>query len=581
MWRSGRLFVLGILILVAFPVDSRAAGPATHKPNIILITLDSIRADRMGFLGAHTGLTPSLDAIARQGIVFTQAYAEAPLTVASHATILTGTYPQIHGASEFGAPLTITLPYLPDLLHASGYRTAAFVASILLDPANGPFQKYNRGFDVYDAAFHQPQRGESRYQSVARHGDQVVARATKWLETNQQRPFFLWVELHGPGASDDAYDRAVATTDAAAGKLVSFLRAQLLYDDAVIVVASSHGESLGAHGEDTYGIFLYDETIHVPLLLKLPKNQMADKQVKNRARLLDVAPTILEAAGIPIPSQMQGQSLLRISQASSQADQPAYARSDFSRQAFQCAPIESWRAGKYLYIRAPRPELYDLSADPNASHNLAQTSKATLETLASQLQAFDYRLGSDPRKETATGLTSSEMQKLASLGYVGLQKTGTGVTAASEGTDPKDIVSAANRTLAALRDLDDGKPEKAIPALHDVLAAQPNLYLAQFGMGAALFQQQHYAEAIGFLHQAIELQPDSPWAHYTMGLSLIKTGDFKTSAVHLEIASQRLPGSAALHAALAEAYDHLGRTQDAARERAGASKGQKPKGTEE
>ncbi len=572
MRRSGWCFVLGILILAAFPVDSRAAVPPAHKPNIILITLDATRADRMGFLGAHGGLTPNLDSMARQSAVFTQAYAQAPLTVESHATILTGVYPQIHHASEFAVPLATTLPYLPDLLHASGYRTAAFVGSILLDPSNGPFQKYDRGFDVYDAGFHPPQRGESRSRSVARHADQVVARATKWIASNKQSPFFLWVHMHDPSAPDGIYDRAVATIDAAAGNLVTFLRTQSLYEDALIVVASSHGESLGAHGEDTHGIFLYDETIHVPLLLKLPKGQMAGKQVKNRARLLDVAPTILEAAGIPVPSQMQGQSLLRIAQASSPTDQPAYARSDVAHQAFQCAALESWRAGKYLYIRAPKPELYDLSADPGATRNLAQTSKATLDTLASQLQAFDNRLANEPGKESATGLTSSEMQKLASLGYVGLQKTGAGVNAATEGIDPKDVMAAANKTLAALQALDDGKPERAIPVLQQILTAQPNLYLAQLAMGTAQFQLQRYAEAIAYLHKAIELQPDSAFAHYTMGLCLMKTGDFKTSAVHLEIAAQRLPRLSALHIALADAYEHLGRGPDAARERA-TSKG--------
>jgi tetratricopeptide (TPR) repeat protein len=493
--------------------------------------------------------------------------------VDSHATIFTGAYPQIHRAGEFGAPLAQTLPYLPSLLHLSGYRTAAFVGSILLDPANGPFQRYDRGFDSYDAAFHQSQRGQSRYQSVARHADDVVARATKWLAGNQQQPFFLWVNLHDPSAPDGTYDRAVAAADAATGKLVNLLRAQSLYDGAVIVVASAHGESLGAHGEDTHGIFLYDETIHVPLVLKLPRSQLAGKQVKNRARLLDIAPTILEAAGIPISSQMQGQSLLRIAQASSQADQPAYARSDLPQQGFQCSAIESWRAGKYLYIRAPKPELYDLSADPNATRNLAESSKATLETLASQLQALDNHLGNEPGKESGTSLTSSEMQKLASLGYVGLQTTGGGANVAMKGIDPKDAIATANKTLAALRDLDDGKPEKSIPVLRQVLASQPDLYLAQFAMGSALFQQQHYAEAIPYLHQAIALEPESPWAHYTMGLSLTKTGDFKTSAVHLEIASQRLPGCSALHASLADVYEHLGRNPDAARERAAAAKG--------
>src|ERR1700719_3685704 len=561
----GSWFLFGILTLVIFPV----ASPAAAKPNIVLITLDSTRADRMGFLGARSGLTPSMDGIAHQGMVFTQAYAQAPVTVVSNATILTGTYPQTHRASEFAVPLAATLPYLPGLLHSSGYRTAAFVGSILLDPRNGPFQGYDRGFDVYDAGFHQSQRGESRFQSVERHGDDVVARATKWLTGDKQRPFFLWMHLQDPHAPySTSYDRAVAATDAAVGKLGSFLRSQSLYDDALIVIASSHGESLGAHGEETHGIFLYDETIHVPLVLKLPKNQMAGKQINNRARLVDIAPTVLAVAGVPIPSQMQGQSLMRIAQASSQNDQPAYSRSTLPQQGFGCGVLESWRAGKYLYIRAPKPELYDLPVDPHATRNLAQSSKATLETMASQLQALDSRLGSEPVKSSGSGLTSSEMQKLASLGYVGLQKGGAGVNAATEGTDPKEIIAAINKTLAATLELDDGKPEKAIPLLLQVLAVQPTIYLAQYGIGIALVQQGQYAKAIGYLHKAIELQPDSAFAHYAMGLSLMKTGDFKTAAVHLEIASGRLPGFSTLHSMLADVYGHLGRSQDGARERA-------------
>jgi arylsulfatase A-like enzyme/Tfp pilus assembly protein PilF len=564
----GSGFLLGILVLVVFPVDC----PAAAKPNIVLITLDSTRADRMGFLGARSRTTPSLDTVAHQGMVFAQAFAQTPATVASDATILTGTYPQTHGASEFAVPLTTALPYFPDLLHSSGYRTAAFVGSILLDPRNGPFQGYDRGFDVYDAGFHQPQRGESRFQSVERHGDQVVAHATNWLAANKQLPFFLWVHLqdaHAPYAT--SYDRAVAATDAAAGKLVDFLRSQSLYDDALIVIVSSQGESLDAHGEETHGIFLYDETIHVPLVLKLPKNQMAGKQIKNRARLLDIAPTVLAAAGVPIPAQMQGQSLMRIAQASSQNDQPAYSRSDLAQQGFGCSALESWRAGKYLYIRAPKPELYDLSVDANATRNLGQSSKATLETIASQLQALDGHLGNEPGKSTGSGLTSSEMQKLASLGYVGLQKGGAGVNAAAEGTDPKEVIAAINKTLAAMLELDDGKPEKAIPLLRQGLAVQPTFYLAQYGMGFALTQQGQYAEAIGYLHKAIELRPDSAFAHYAMGLSLMKTTDFKASAVHLEIASGRLPAFSAVHSVLAEVYEHLGRSQDAARERARAA----------
>jgi arylsulfatase A-like enzyme len=567
LWRHFSWFLLGILISTTLPGYSSAST----EPNIILVTLGSMRADRMGFLDSHRRLTPHLDAFAKQSIIFERAFSQAPLTVVSHATILSGTYPQTHHASELGSPLATDVPYLPDLLHARTYRTAAFVGSIQLDPRNGFAPGFARGFSVYDAGFRATQPGENR-PWVERSADQVVARATKWLSQNAQRPFFLWVHLCQPTASSNSsYESALAAIDAAFGELVAALRNHGLDAASLIVVVADHGDSLGAHGEDTHGIFLYDETIHVPLLVKLPENAMAGKRVKSRVRLVDIAPTVLETARIPVPSQMQGQSLLRIAKASTDADQPAYARSDFPQQAFGWSPLESWRAGKYLYIRAPQPELYDLSADPKATRNLAQSSSAVLQTLAAQLKAFDDHFGNAAAKSGGSTLTSSEVQKLASLGYVGLQKSTPGVDAAASGTDPKSAVAIANQTLQAMLALDEGKPEKAIPEFRKVLARQANIYLAQYGLGVALAQQQQYSEAIEHLRKAIELQPESAWAHYSMGFSLFKTGDFKTSATHLEIASARLPECGELHGLLAQVYEHMGRTQDAAREHAKAS----------
>jgi len=556
-------FFLGLWIS-AFLVGHCSAASG---PNIVLVTLGSLRSDRMGFLGSRGGLTPHLDGTAKQSIVFERAYSQAPLTVVSHATILSGTYPQTHQASEFGASLATTLPYLPDLLHARGYRTAAFVGSILLDPRNGFALGFDRGFDVYDAGFRQTLPGDTSSQLVERPSREVVARATKWLTQNARRPFFLWVHLCMPRAfPPNSYDSAVAATDVAFGKLMGALQGQGLDTDAMVIVAADHGESLGAHGEDTHGVFLYDETIQVPLLVKLPQNVMAGKRVKGRVRLLDIAPAVLETARIPIPSQMQGQSLLRIAQANADAGQPAYARSDFSQQAFGWSVLESWRAGKYLYIRAPQPELYDLSADPKATRNLAQSSPAILQTLAAQLTGFDNHFGDQGRNTAAAGLTASEVQKLASLGYVGLQKTQSSGDAAIAGTDPKNTIGIANHTIQALRVLDDGKQGKTTPSFQEILARQTNSYLAQYGLGVALARQQQYSEAIKHLHKAIELQPDSGWAHFFMGLSLFKAGDVKTSVVHLEIAAERLPQSSEVHEVSAQVYEHLGRTQDAARE---------------
>ena len=269
---------------------------------------------------------------------------------------------------------------------------------------------------------------------------------------------------------------------------------------------------------------------------------------------------------------MQGQSLLRISKTN--ADQASYAVSDFPQRAFGWSSLESWRAGKYLYIKAPRPELYDLSSDPGATRNLAQTSKATLETIAGQLDAFDRRF-SNPGASGGPELTSSEMQKLASLGYVGLQKSAS-PSAAVTGVDPKDGIADANKVLAALALLNEGKPEKAAAVLQPVLASGSKMYLAQFVMGAALAREQQYPKAIAYLRHAIELQPDSTWAHYEMGASLLKIGDYKTAVVHLEIASSRLPGFVETHVLLAQAYDHLGRAEEAKRERSRSGTSPKP-----
>jgi choline-sulfatase len=545
-----RKLVAGVsLILFSFPFA--AAAP---KPNLVLITLDSARADRMGFLGAKGALTPNLDRLAKESIVFEHAYAQAPGSVVSHATILSGAYPQSTGMSEIGGTLPSALPYLPDLLKAQGYRTAAFVSSNELDARNGLAQGFSRGFQSYETS--------------------GATGAAVWLAHNANAPFFLWVHISVLLPPAAYYNAVLREEDATIGKLLAVLRQQKLDAATALIVVAAHGESLGAHGEDTHGIFLYDETIHVPLLIKLPQAQSAEKptttRVATKVRLVDIAPTLLEIAALPIPSQMQGQSLLRIAKAGggSSGDQPVYSRADLPQRGFGWSPLESWRAGKYLYIRAPKPELYDLAADPGAAHNLTQSSKATLDTMAAQLDNLDRRFSGETGKSSAE-LSSSEMQKLASLGYVGLQKS-SGSVAAVAGTDPKDKIAIANKVLEIVAH-SQSYPERAFGVLSPIISADPNLYLAQYTFGAALASTGRYTEAIKHLHKAIELQPDSAWAHYEIGASLLKTGDFKTAVVHLEIATGRLPGFAPAHLALAEAYEHTGRTDDAKRQRALAS----------
>jgi arylsulfatase A-like enzyme len=179
------------------------AGPVPSPPNVILITLDTTRADRMGFLGSKRGLTPNLDALAHQSVVFTHAYSQVPLTTASHATILTGTYPQFHQVNDFGVPLAADLPYAPDIFHAKGYHTAAFVGSLVLDPETRSAPGFERGFDTYDAGFHRRRIGEDRYQAIERRGGEVIGRTLDWLTTHHEEPFFIWVHLYD---AHDPYD---------------------------------------------------------------------------------------------------------------------------------------------------------------------------------------------------------------------------------------------------------------------------------------------------------------------------------------------------------------------------------------
>jgi choline-sulfatase len=527
--RSGCTALLLVLISVG--------SSAVTKPSIVLITLDSARADRMGFLGSKAGVTLSLDRLVSESIAFEHAYAQAPGTIVSQATILSGSYPQSTGMSEIGGTLSSSLPSLADLLRAQGYRTAAFVSSKELDARNGPAQGFDRGFQTY--------------QTNDYALNQAVTDAAAWLTRKAQTPLFLWIHLAVRHSATASYNAVISEEDAAIGRFLTILHQQKLDAATAVIVTAAHGESLGAHGEETHGIFLYDETIHVPLIVRLPGSQADAKQVPGKVRLVDIAPTLLEIAGVPVPSQMQGQSLLRIARSAGAPDQPVYSRADLPQRGFGWSPLESWRAGKYLYIRAPKPELYDLAADPGATRNLAQSSKATLDTMAAQLENFDRRFTGETAKSTAE-LSSSEMQKLASLGYVGLQKSA-GPSATVTGTDPKDKIAVANKVIEATH----AKPDQAIAALTPITIAEPNLYLAQYTLGIALAQTGKYAEAVKHLHQAIELQPDSAWAHYAIGTALLKTGDYKTAAVHLEIAVTRLPGSVGAREALADATKNV------------------------
>jgi len=534
-------------------------------PNIILITIDTTRADRMGFLGSTRGLTPNLDALAKQSVVFTRAYAQVPLTTPSHAALLTGTYPQFSHVEDLGSRLQKGTPYLPDLLHRHGYHTAAFVGAQILDPASTA-PGFERGFDVYDANFHSRKLGEDRYHSVERRAEDVADHALGWLSHNQKGPFFIWIHFYDPHDPYDPpepfktryssalYDGEIAYTDSVIGSVMDVLQRHGLYQNTVIAVAADHGEAFGEHGEERHGVFLYDETIHVPLLLKLAQDRFAGDRVEQRVALCDIAPTLLAAAGIAAPTSMQAHSLFSLIEKTGVGGKgraigrPIYSETNYSHRTFGWSELHSWRTGKYLFVQAPKRELYDESTDPGALKNLAVDSKAVADTLSSQLDEFQrktHSAGTEPLR-----LDPAQTESLRALGYLAGDSVGKD-NAALSAIDPKDKIGVTARFHRALTDMGEDRYDQAITELREVVRLEPEMGSGYFELGRALAHQKQEEEALPILKIAAEKLPNSGLAHYELGLLLVKRKQWDAALTEMQAAVVSTPTSALFHFDLA------------------------------
>jgi arylsulfatase A-like enzyme len=593
------------LVWVAWLAASALAA-APPPPNVILITLDTVRADRMGFLGSKRGLTPNLDTMARQSVVFTRAYSQVPLTAPSHATILTGTYPQFNQVSDFQVPLAQELPYAPEILRTHGYHTAAFVGAIILDPNARFAPGFDRGFDTYDAGFRTWHSGEDRYHTTERRGGEVVAHALAWLNQHPRGPFFMWVHLYDPHHPYDPpepykskyasapYDGEIAYTDSAVGKFLSQLRVRGLYDNSVIAVMADHGEALGDHGEDTHGIFLYDETIHVPLVIKLPsaaaraknpagktsttqvsaKKAAAGRRIENPVELVDVLPTILQAVKIPVPPEVQGESLLAMltpkaapaeaagASAATSLDRPAYAETDYPHRAYGWSPLRALRTGKYLYIKAPRQELYDQLADPKSEHDLSSVSTAVTSTLAGQLDAFREKTSSS--REAPKAVVDPEAQtKLAALGYMASGGNGANAGAKDQGADPKDKIEIANMSNQANFLFEDQRCQEAVPLLQQLIAREADASLPYVQLGRCLILIRDFPKAVPVLRKIVESRPDLTISRFQLSMALLATGDIAGAVPELETVVARIPNWERARLLLANVYLQTDRLPEA------------------
>jgi choline-sulfatase len=431
---------------------------AERPVGVVIITLDTTRADRLSIYGLMDASMPALERLAREGVVFDQATTVAPLTLPAHTSLFTGLLPPRHGVRDNASePLAGTETTLAEILQSRGFRTAAFVSSVVLGPERGLAQ----GFDEYAGASAQagtppagtPPAGEpvDHLDSRQRRADAVIDDAIRWLTGVGESRFFLWAHLYDPhrpydppepyrSAYADPYVGEIAFADAQIGRLLAALEARGLLDRTIVVVAGDHGESLGEHGEDDHGIFVYDSTVRVPLVIRAPHTPA--RRAGGIVRLTDVMPTVLDLLQVPAPPA-DGTSLAALIRGqATDLDLEAYAESRYPER-LGWSPLRSLRAGRFKLIEAPRPELYDLERDPFEEHNIYTDRPSVALAMARRLRLIgrERDLASAP---ALAFVPAGLRERLAALGYVAGGPAPAPSAAAGSAPDPKDAIGAYN-----------------------------------------------------------------------------------------------------------------------------------------
>src|SRR5258708_4039235 len=366
----------------------------TKPPNILLITLDTTRADHIGAYGDARARTSRLDRLAAAGVLFERAVSAAPITLPAHASLLTGRYPFAHGVRDNGNfSLTDRMATLATALHDSGYRTGAFVSAFVLDRRFG----LARGFDRYDDTL---ERANTRDAEVERRGDRTAAAAAEWIASASGQPFFAWVHLYDPhdpydppepfrsAFADRPYDGEIAFDDEVIGRLLDRLDALDVRHSTIVAVVGDHGESLGEHEEATHSPFVDEATLRVPLIIAFRGRLPSGRRVAPLVRTVDVAPTLLALAGRPPLAGIDGETLALLIEGRSSGERPAYSESYFPWFSMHWAPLRSVQDGRWKYIDAPEPELYDLTNDARERTNLAAREPARAAALRRGLEAL-------------------------------------------------------------------------------------------------------------------------------------------------------------------------------------------------
>jgi arylsulfatase A-like enzyme/Flp pilus assembly protein TadD len=524
-----------VAALLTLASCGRFGGTAPSKTTpVILISIDTLRSDHLPMYGYDRVSTPNIDALRGDGILYERAYSHCPLTLPSHSSIMTGLLPSEHGVRDnTGYRLEPSTPTLAELLKKNGYQTAAAVSAFVLRRESG----IARGFDFYDDDV-EALGQRATIGAVQRDGKLTIQSAERWLEGKTEKPFFLWVHMYEPHTPyappepfasqyPNKYDGEIAYADALVGELIADLKARGVYDDAMIVLLSDHGEGLNDHGEEEHGVFLYREAIQVPLVVKLPKSARKGKSVAAPVQLIDVFPTILTQTETTAPARRSAnaRSLLTFLDDKAPAP-PIYSETYYARLHFGWSDLHSLIDGPNHFIRAPQPELYDMVADRAEKNNVIEQNRRVHVRMRAAIEPF-VRVASAP-----TPVDPEDAAKLAALGYVG---STVATESGEELPDPKQTIGTFREIREAYALFRDLKLEECVAAADKLLAANPRIMDVWDVKTKALAKLGRHADAIAAAREGLKYQSNNIGLLMTVANLSILTGDLEQAEAHAEL----------------------------------------------
>jgi arylsulfatase A-like enzyme/tetratricopeptide (TPR) repeat protein len=494
------------------------------KPNVVLISLDTTRADHIGCYGAAAARTPAIDGLARRGVLFSQAASPAPLTLPSHSSIMTGLYPTNHGVRLNGTnALSPQHTTLAEALSANGYQTGAFVGAFVLDGRWG----LNQGFGVYDDQFDLSKVKQLDLAAVQRPANQVIDAALNWLQGRKAAPFFAWIHLYDPHTPYEppepllsefsrrgpagAYDGEIAFADQQVDRLLAWLRTAGLDQRTIVVLLGDHGEALGSHGEGTHGYFVYDYAQHVPFIVATPIDRLQGVRVDSQVSLVDVFPTVLALTGVGTSAAVHGRSLVPLMFGDAAAgDIYAYSESMTPDLQFGWSSLHSLRSPRYKYIEAPRPELYDLAADPQEATNIFAQQTTRAFEMARQLERLMADTSRNAPAPEAANLDQETVERLAALGYVGSSPPANRPPGRSkELADPKDKLEVFTAVQRAGELMVKGDYAESAKALESAVLHEPKMPQALLMLGSSYAELGRTKEAKARFDEVLKNDPHS------------------------------------------------------------------------